>query len=230
MDELTHSPSTQQSIKQARSIDDSIKLLDSCSSIRELAQMMRENIQALQSALRRRGGSEYSGIQNDVASYISCRKKMNKCIKRSLKALKNSENEMINASMNLVHEESFINRVLREVYGLTIAIFKRALLFFSTSPAAVKSGGWNLVSRLMLSKAVDHSVVSEVGCVDFAVSNLQGGVKNGDSKIDVDHKQMLQRSLQNLDSCVEGIEEGLGRMYRRLLQTRVDLLNIVTNH
>lgn len=110
---------------------------------------------------------------------------------------------------------------LREVHGLTIAIFKCALLFFSSS--AVKSGGWNLVSRLMINKSADHSVVTEVGCVDFAVNDLQGSVRNGD-------KQMVQKSLQNLDSCIEGIEAGLERMFRQLLQSRVNLLNIVTNH
>lgn len=225
IDELTHSPST----KQARSIDESlegsVELLDSCGRIKELVEMMRESVRALQSALRRKGLD--SGIQNDVASYICCRKRMSKCIKRSLKTLKSFENK-INAS-NLSplsgDQESFVG-ALREVYGLTIAVFKCVLLFFSTS--AVKFGGWNLVSRLMINKSVDQNVVTEVGCVDFALSNLQGSIRNGDCKtVDM---QMVQRSLQNLDSCVEGIEGGLERMFRRLLQTRVNLLNIVTNH
>lgn len=216
IDELTQSPSTQQSIKDSRSIEEalegSVVLLDSCSTIRELVQIMRENVRALQSALRRKGLD--SGIQNDVASYICSRKRMNKCIKKGLKTLKNSENK-INASS--VDEESLM-RALREVHGLTIAIFKSALLFFSSS--AIKSGGWNLVSRLMINKSADHSVVTEVGCVDFAVNDL---LRNGD-------KQMVQKSLQNLDSCVEGIEAGFERMFRQLLQSRVNLLNIVTNH
>lgn len=130
---------------------------------------------------------------------------MSKCIKKSLKALKSFEGR--------IHASD----VLREVYGLTVAVFRSALLFFSSSLSPW--AGWNVVARLVLNKsAAHHGVVSEVGCVDFALNN---------GEFD---KEMVQRSLQNLDCCVEGIEGGLERMFRELVQSRVNLLNVVTNH
>lgn len=182
--------------------------------------MMKENVQALQSALRRK-----ASIQNDVASYICSRKKANKCIRKSLKTLKNFESRInVNASniSSSGDEERFVG-ALREVYGLTVSVFKCCLLFFSSS--SIKSGSWNLVSRLMISKSADYNVVTEVGCMDLALSNLQGRVE-----LKIVDKQMVQKSLQNLDSCFEGIEMGLERMFRQLVQSRVNLLNIVTNH
>ncbi|EYU17536.1 hypothetical protein ABFS82_03G077900 [Erythranthe guttata] len=203
------------------SLEESIEILDSCSSIRELVQMIKENTQALQSALRRKGGVDPT-IQNDVASYFSFRKKTNKSIAKALRTLKNNASSSKN-----IHDDDF-TRVMREVNDVTIAIFKSALVHLSSSPA-VKSGGWNLVSRLMVAaKSADCSVITEVGCVDIALKNLQVCVKNGDSKI-FDAQTVARRSLQNLDSCVEGIEVGLEKLFRQLLQSRVALLNILTD-
>ncbi|KAG8378036.1 hypothetical protein BUALT_Bualt08G0096400 [Buddleja alternifolia] len=106
--------------------------------------------------------------------------------------------------------------VLREVSGITIAIFK-GILGFLSCPIMAKTGGWSFVSKMMITKSMDYSVVNEVGCVDFALNS---------KAIDV---QMVQKRLQNLDACVEGIEEGLERLFRQLVQCRVTLLNILTD-
>ncbi|KAL3638982.1 hypothetical protein CASFOL_016889 [Castilleja foliolosa] len=197
---------TQNHHQDGRSIEDSlessIEFLDSCNNISELVQMIRENVQALQSALRRKGPAS----QNDVNSYFSFRKKMNKCIAKSLKTLKNFESK--NGS---------------DVDQVTIAVFKSILVFLSW-PAG-RSGGWNLVSRLMNAKSTENGVISEVGCAD----SVLGALRNCSSNEGVD-LQMVLRSLQNLDDCVEGIELGLQRLFRQLLQCRVTFLNILTDH
>lgn len=188
------------------SLESSIELLDSCTAIRELVQMLRENVQALQSGLRRKGVDP--AINDDVSSYFSLRKKMNKCIAKSMKAIKNMENK--NGSSNLI-----------TLNDLTLAIFKSVLIFLS-SPTA-KIGGWNLISKMIVTKSdKDCGVISEVGCVDLALKMLQSS-----KVVDV---QMLKTSLRNLDSSAEAIEAGLERLFRQLLQTRVTLLNILTDH
>ncbi|XP_047961392.1 uncharacterized protein LOC125206142 [Salvia hispanica] len=190
---ITMDTQTPSSLEEA--LERSVKLLDCCSSIKEVAQMTRESVRALQSALRRKG-SDDSSLRNDVTSYVASRKRMSKCAKKSLKALKSWEG---GAS---------------DVYGLTAAVFRSALLFFSSSSS---SSSWNRVARLVLSKS-EAVIVNEVGCVDLALSS---------GEFD---KKMAQRSLQKLESCVDGIEEGLERMFRELVRSRVDLLNILTNH
>ncbi|KAK4429466.1 hypothetical protein Salat_1247100 [Sesamum alatum] len=196
------------------SLSGSVELLDSCTAIRELFQMIRENVQTLQSALRRKGLD--SSVQSDISSYFCFRKKMNKCVAKALKALKNFESR---------NGDSGFDNVFREVAGVTVAIF-RSILVFLSSPTTARSGGWSLVSRLVQAKPVaENGVENEVGSVDFALSSLQGKLRsNGDKAVEV------QKRLQNLEAVVEGFEGGLERVFRQLVQSRVTLLNILTDH
>ncbi|KAK6118934.1 hypothetical protein DH2020_047313 [Rehmannia glutinosa] len=216
--ELYNSVDELQNHQDGKSIEDLIdgsdQLLDSCNTIRELVQMIRENVQILQSALRRKGAD--SSIQNDINSYFCLRKKMNKCISKSLKTLKNLENK--NGSNNISLSE------------VTIAMFKCTLVFLSL-PAG-KSGGWNLVSRLAWRVGFgfqgdehkiwgcENDVINEIGNVDFALKMRNNGVT----------VQMVQKRLQNADAMVEGFEGGLDRLFRQLVQSRVTLLNILTDN
>ncbi|KAG8378038.1 hypothetical protein BUALT_Bualt08G0096600 [Buddleja alternifolia] len=227
--QLTQSPSMiLQQHQDGKSMEDqlevSVELLDSCNTIRELVQMIKENVQALQSAFRRKGLD--SGIQSDVATYVCFRKKMNKFISKTLKTLKNLEHKYIGSNEN----DNFI-RVLREVSGITIAIFK-GILGFLSCPTTKKTGGWNLVSKVMVTKSMaygkDHSFISEMGGVDFALNTLQGRIKN--SNCSVLDLQMVQKELQNLDDCIRGFEGVLEILFRQLVQSRVTLLNILTGH
>lgn len=168
--------------------------------------MLRETVEALHSALRRKGLD--ADIKNNVSSYLCMRKKMNKCISKALRALKSLENNNLS------------------VTSLTVDIFKCILVFFSSS--ICKSSGWNLVSKLMVTKDHHQGVVTEVGCVDLALSDVQRSLGRSDSK-SVD-RQIVERSLRNLESCVQEIEGGVERLFRQMLRSRVALLNILTDH
>ncbi|XP_047979575.1 uncharacterized protein LOC125221500 [Salvia hispanica] len=192
--ELYNNNSINSNLTQIRSIDHaleaSVALLDCCSSIREVAQIAKESGRALQSALRRKG------LQNDVASYAESRKRMKKCVKKSLKALEKFEGG---------------TDALR---GVAVGVFRSALLFFSSS-----SSSFSVRARVVRNKCEHEGVVNEVGCVDLALRDIGGF-----------DKERVLVSLQNLDCCVGGIEEGLERVFRELVRSRVNLLNILTDH
>ncbi|PIN19423.1 hypothetical protein CDL12_07901 [Handroanthus impetiginosus] len=207
------------------SLSGSVELLDSCSIIRELFQMIKEKVQSLQSALRRKGLSDPS-IHSDITTYFCFRKKMSKGVAKTLKTLKNLEHRI--ASDHSVNVESNFTSVLRQVTGITIAIFKSILVFLSLPVGFPK--GWSFVSKLMLTKSVATSgEENEVVNVDSALRTIQGQLRSTGAKV-VDEVQMLQKTLQNVAATVQGFEEGLERLNRKLVQTRVILLNIITHH
>ncbi|CAA2965719.1 Hypothetical predicted protein [Olea europaea subsp. europaea] len=203
------------------SLENSVELLDSCGTIRELVGMIKEQVQDLQSTLRRKG--QDSSIQNDVNKYLSLRKKMNKSIAKILKKLKHLERTN-GATLKDNHNLSMAIWMLREATNYTITIF-RSLLVFLSSPAASK-GGWSFVSKLKsVASYRNDDILSEVGSVNFALYSLVAALRNRNSKaVDV---QMAIKKLQNLDAGIEGFEAELERLFRQLLQSRVTLLNII---
>ncbi|KAL5754346.1 hypothetical protein ACOSP7_022566 [Xanthoceras sorbifolium] len=223
-------------------LDKSVTLIDTCSSARDLLLTMKENVQALQSTLRRRRGSgDYSSIENEIASYIACRKKMKKDISKSLQALKKLE---IKNKTTVVdhhqHDLSFTIKVLGESTAITISIF-RSLLIFVSMPA--KLSGWSLISKLMktrLSSSSDdphhhQKMINQVESVDFAVHSLLGSSRsssttssssNNDKASEVN---MTQKMLQGLSVSIEGLETGLDSMFKCLVHNRVSFLNILAN-
>ncbi|CAA2965720.1 uncharacterized protein LOC111397743 [Olea europaea var. sylvestris] len=229
VEELMLSPTTQKSLVQhyqngkivEESLKNSVELLDSCGAIRELVVMVKEQVQFLQSALRRKG--QDSSIQKDMNEYFSFRKKMNKSIAKSLKKLKHLERKN-GATLTDNHNLPMATRMLRKTTDYAISIFRSLLVFFS-SPAA-SMGRWSLVSKVKsVASHRNDGILSEVGSVDFALNSLNAAIRNSNSKV-VDVK-MAGEKLQNLDASIEGLEAELERLFRQLLQSRVTILNIL---
>ncbi|CAI9763860.1 unnamed protein product [Fraxinus pennsylvanica] len=229
VEELMQSPTTKKSLVQHYqdgkivevSLENSVELLDSCGTIIELVAMIKEQVQVLQSALRRKG--QDSSIQKDMNEYFSFRKKMHKSIAKSLKKLKHLERKN-GVTLTDNHNLSMGIRMLRETTNYAISIF-RSLLVFLSSPAA-SLGGWSFVSKLKsVASQRNDDILSEVGSVDFALNFLNATIRNSNSKaVDV---QMASKKLRNLDASIEGFEAELERFFRQLLQSRVTLLNIL---
>ncbi|KAK4711662.1 hypothetical protein R3W88_006175 [Solanum pinnatisectum] len=221
--ELIQCPSTQKSLVQHQSVEEaiegSLELLDSCATIRNLFCTIKEQVQHLQSSLRRKGGN--SSIERDIGNYFTLRKKMKKEIGKNLRKLKHMDNR-VGCSLFLDIEQPF-----REVTGITISVFKALLVFLSCQDTKFKPRGWSMISKLMITKSAScksSQFFNEMGNVDIVLGDLREEIKRNDGKVDVN---IARRRLEMLDESIKGFEAELESLYKQLIQTRVSFLNVL---
>ncbi|XP_038723239.1 uncharacterized protein LOC120015088 [Tripterygium wilfordii] len=234
LQELIHSPLTQKALHRHQypnlveeAFDGSVELLDVCGNARDLFFMMKEHVNDLQSALRRRGGS--SSIEGNIQAYICFRKKViKKDITKCIKTLKRMETNDIESFPVMDSDHlSFLVKVIREVRAITRSMLRSLMLFLSVPVMKTKGSGWLLVSKLLLTSERSQKTLNELGAVDAAVYTIHGQIRrnNDDAKVDV---QEVQKRLERLDGRIKGFEGELDCLFRCLIQNRVSLLNLVT--
>ncbi|XP_059294775.1 uncharacterized protein LOC132047808 [Lycium ferocissimum] len=226
--ELIQCPNTQKTLVQHQNgaiveeaLEGSLELLESCANIRNLFCTIKEQVQLLQSALRRKGRD--SSIEKDIGNYFVFRKKMKKEIVKNLRKLKHMENR-VGSSLFLDIEQH-----LREVTGMTISVFKALLVFLSCQETKIKPRGWSMISKLLITKSAScqsSQLFSDMGSVDIALGDLREDIKSNVAKIDVN---IARRRLQTLDGSIEGFEAGLESLYKQLIQSRVSFLNVLAH-
>ncbi|KAI3824245.1 hypothetical protein L1987_05695 [Smallanthus sonchifolius] len=233
VDELVRSTHTQQALSRHQSgtlvedaLEGSVVLLDSCSILKELIMQMKENVQILQSALRRKGGD--LGVAYQIDTYLCFRKKAKKSILKSLGTLRHIEKKKsFIAFLDVDHHVSKVSKVLGDVNVLTISLFKTLLVF--VSPKSKPTNGVQLLSKLLSKSSSTHEkkkmIVDEVETVDMVTMSLYKSARNKEMK-DAD-VQITLKKLQILDVSIDGFEAELNCLFRRLIHYRSSLLNMV---
>ncbi|KAJ7953205.1 DUF241 domain protein [Quillaja saponaria] len=234
MEELIQSPNTQQALLHyhngklvEEALYGSVTLLDACGSARDLLLTLKEHVQSLHSALRRRQGD--SSIESSIAGFGSFRKKVKKDIAKQLTALKLMQST-VNSSYPLDLDQNLfcLMKVLREVTTVTISIFCSLLLFLSMPE--MKTKGSSLISKLkplrLFSSEKEHKIANEIGSVNIPLYSLIGSVKNSEAKAEV---QGAQTMLETLNLSIDGLEASLDNLFRCLVQNRVSFLNMLTH-
>ncbi|TKY70272.1 hypothetical protein E2542_SST06562 [Spatholobus suberectus] len=234
MEELFHSPQTQQTLLRCQdgklveeALCGSVTLLDTCESARDLLLVLKEHMQTLHSAVRRRKGD--SSIESSISAYDSFKKKAKKAIAKQLGPLKRMQNKVNSFSFSDQDQQlAFLARVLRESSTITISIFRSLLLFLSMPTFGTK--GSSLISKLkpmvLFSSQKEQKNTNGVADLNNVLCSLLRRDKNGDSNGEF---QRALGVLETLNVNIDGLEGGLDCIFRCLVKNRVSFLNMLAH-
>ncbi|KAL5099639.1 hypothetical protein RYX36_003966 [Vicia faba] len=232
MEELFNSQQTKQCLLRYQdgkiisdSLVDSVTLLDACECSRDLLFSLREHMQTLQSAIRRRRKGD-SSIENSVSCYESFKKKAKKRISNQLLQLKKMQNKVNSFSLCVQDQQlTFLVRVLREANTITISILCSVLLLLSMGAFGTK--GSSLISKLkpLFSYEKEGKNKNEVEDLHNALYSLIGREKSSDYSNS--EGQRTLRLLERLNGNVDSLEGGLDCLFRCLVKNRVLFLNML---
>ncbi|EXB95397.1 hypothetical protein L484_014370 [Morus notabilis] len=218
VDKLLLLPLNQQALSNQKNekwvdelLDGSLRLLDMCNTAKDALQQTKESTQELQSIIRRRRGGE-SSLSSELKKFLNSRKAVKKALHKAMES---------KCAFSLLNRDQEVVSMLREVQSITLSVFE-SMFFFISGP---KSSSWSLVSKLMNSKTVSCEKVNEsneFASADAALNLLiSHKMKNSDSTVE----ENAQKQLQELEMCIQDLEEGVESLYRRLIKIRVSLLN-----
>ncbi|KAD1027253.1 hypothetical protein E3N88_43399 [Mikania micrantha] len=192
--------------------ESSLKMLDSCGNTKDILFMVKCHIQRLRSTFRRASHGE---TENKLSAYYFQRKELRKqMLKRlkSLKQMKNTTNTHVGGHDNLV----VVANVLKEVRDTIVILLESIMLLMSmpnpnpnTTKTMVKCNGIMPVKVKLKFTRLNSLSPWE----DCDVQEIQSAIER----------------LEAVESAMEDLEVELGCIFKRLMRTRVLLLNILTN-
>jgi hypothetical protein len=124
--------------------------------------------------------------------------------------------------LNQDQEVVSVVRVLREVIVMNISIFQSILSFLVGYASKSKANKWFKVAKLMHKRTICEENFNELQCVEASLRTL---LREGSN---VAKMQSTHEKFEALENAIEMIENGLESVFRRLVKTRVCLLNIMT--
>ncbi|KAJ6765824.1 BPS1-LIKE PROTEIN [Salix purpurea] len=233
VDKLILLPLAQKSLAQEQNekwvddvLDGSLRVLDVCSMARDALLQTKEYAQEIQSIMRRRRGNEI-GFSGEIKTYLISRKVVKKKIHKALRNLKNLGNKSSFSPFNEDQEAVAIANMLKEVEAVTLTELESLLTLISGGSKVID---WSLVSKLMhprrISCEAEETEVNEFEKLDSALHSLIYKKSISDNTVPAEN---VLHQLKEFDFCIQELEEGLESLYRRLIKTRVSLLNSFVN-
>ncbi|KAL8266028.1 hypothetical protein R6Q59_003372 [Mikania micrantha] len=138
--------------------------------------------------------------KEDFIMETSFLKKLMKDVKRGVADLKHIDNHTYGSKpLNLDPHLSSVIRVIRDVSELSISVFGMLLSFFSVSTSKSKSSSKWTIILKFIQKGTTGS------------------------------KEQPRICVEALDCGIEGIENGLECLFRKLIKTRASILNILSH-
>ncbi|CAL5341358.1 unnamed protein product [Camellia sinensis] len=229
LDDLLLLPRTQKVFAQLchekwveEALDGYLRLLDVCAAAKDVSSQTKQDVQGLLSVLRRRRETNY------FSGYLASRMKAKKAIQKSLKDLKSIKSKNTGLASDKDCKTLEIVVLLNEVEAATVGVFESLLSYVAGTKMQSRLGGFSLVSKLMHRKGVDEETnTNEFEKFDDVLQTL---TDHRTSKTDsIIHIESLRNQLGEMELSIQELEKGLESLFRRLIKTRVSLLNIL-NH
>ncbi|KAB5568064.1 hypothetical protein DKX38_001857 [Salix brachista] len=211
--DLLHSPEIQQvlvSQKQEKWLHEvseaSLRMLDVCGISKDVLLLVKEHLLELQLKLRRKRVCK-QGVSTEIAAYDRYRKKLKKETLKCLKSLKGTTGKSVTPDASHVdHSIMVVAEVLREVRVTAITIVE-SLLSLVAIPWLDQGSSKGSFIRSTFLRSTGQSLYGF-----FDETALHSAYKR----------------MEAVEIALEDLEVELECMFRRLIQTRVLLLNILT--
>ncbi|MED6183470.1 hypothetical protein PIB30_038149 [Stylosanthes scabra] len=218
-DKLLQLPSTQKALVQECSgnlLEGSLRLLDICNMAQDLLMQTKENLHEIQSVIRRKGAD--TGFAVEGGKYLASRKNMKKAIQKALNNLKAMKTESFVSFSNMDNETFSMLSILKEAETVTLNSLESLLRFISASKGQSKHSRWSIVSKLMQPTRVNSDSEecdpNEFVKVDAALHQKPLSTEN------------FLGNAENMEICIKDLEVQVECLSRKLIRTRVSLLNI----
>ncbi|KAH7669151.1 hypothetical protein IHE45_11G059000 [Dioscorea alata] len=221
IEELLQMPSNQQALSHSQEkiwveeeLEASLRLVELCGIIKDTLAVTKEHARELEMVLRRKRSMTNESKQQ---YHIQSDKKTRKNIKHCVKALKQMDGKD--------SDRSTVSKMFTEAREVTISLLKSVASSLPPS-STKKSSRWSLVSKALHKKKVTCEEFEDANCRDFSFNSIYECV----SCKDVDGLRVVkaQDQLAEIMSSLEGLEIEVESLYRRLIQNRVSLLNLLS--
>ncbi|XP_068653918.1 uncharacterized protein [Aristolochia californica] len=235
IDDLLQLPLTQQALFACNNkkfvdeaLDASLRLLDSCANARDVMLQMTDAVKDLQLALRRRVAPKKQILEKALSTYMSLAKKIKQKAKKCLKALKTQKFDFSSLSVGSQLHNVEVMTVIRDARSFAISILEKLLSFVSCSnPRSMKTSSivlkWIGSGRVACNEEAEK--MNDTERLHASLSVLCSYKSENES----DQVQNAQEQLKTFLDGIQGLEVGLDLLHRRLIQTRVSLLNILSH-